>query len=54
MNLFELVQLVSQMRDQQKVYFKTRSLPALIASKELEKKVDHEIKAIIDAKDQSN
>jgi len=42
----EFVKLVSKMRTQQRIYFKTRLKGALIASKELEKQVDAEIEQI--------
>lgn len=43
MNAKEFFNLVEQMRQNQKDYFKTRSKEALKKSKELEKQVDDEI-----------
>lgn len=43
MNAKDFFNLVEQMRQNQKDYFKTRSTESLRKSKELEKKVDDEI-----------
>lgn len=39
----KFAQLVKDMRDAQKEYFRTRSHSSLMLSKSLEKRVDHEI-----------
>lgn len=43
----EFITLVARMREQQKLYFKTRSQAALVQSRQLEKEVDEEIKRIM-------
>jgi len=45
MKYADFKKLVAAMRDTQNVYFKTRNQRALIAAKELERKVDNELKA---------
>lgn len=46
MNAREFFDVVSQMREAQKSYFRTRSKSSLEKSKELEKKVDDEIRRV--------
>lgn len=46
MNAREFFDVVSQMREAQKSYFRTRSKSSLEKSKELEKQVDDEIKRV--------
>lgn len=46
MNAREFFDTVAKMRHAQKQYFKTRSTEWLIESKELEKKVDDEIRRV--------
>lgn len=46
MNPQEFFKLVEQMRYQQKEYFKTKSQTALRYSKDLEKRIDDEIKRV--------
>jgi len=43
MNAKEFFNYVSQMRDLQKEYFKTRSIDVLVKSKEVERIIDKEI-----------
>lgn len=46
MNAKAFFNLVAAMRDKQKEYFRTRSVPVLQESKQLEKQVDDEIKRV--------
>lgn len=46
MNAREFFDVVSQMREAQKSYFRTRSKSSLEKSKELEKKVEDEIRRV--------
>lgn len=47
MNARDFFDLVSDMRQAQKEYFKTRDKEVLVKSKELEKRVDDEIKRVV-------
>ncbi len=53
MELKEFAQLVKSMRENQKEYFKTRRPSAMYASKELERKIDKEIIAILKPQEQT-
>lgn len=46
MNARDFFEKVSQMRNYQKLYFKTKSKNALIQSKELERQIDDEISRV--------
>ena len=48
MKLRELAELVRQMRDAQRQYFSERSPQVLSKAKELERRVDSEVKYIMD------
>ena len=54
MNAREFFDLVSDMRQAQKDYFKTRDKEVLVKSKELEKRVDDEIKRVNDIMSKDN
>lgn len=48
MNITELAELVRQMRDAQRTYFRERSPQALSVSKELERCVDRAVDDVLD------
>lgn len=50
MNIEEFAKLVKEMRDNQKMYFKTRDSRVLSESKRLEKEVDKALDSILNCK----